>query len=301
MNMVELIEEYSWITGSHFSIEDSLYKTCFKAINLGFNCFQFFLGNPYSLNRKKLTQKDIDDTVRLCKDYNLAIYSHSPYIHNLCGKSTGNPKSDNPLPDSVYKNITSLEYELSILANFPGGGVVIHPGSYKDKEKGIQTIITSLNTINFPENSLLLLENCAGEGNKIPKTLENISAILQGIKSEKKRNVGICMDTAHIHGQGDYNFSIVSEVDRFFHDFDSIIGLSNLRLLHLNDSQVEFGSKKDRHASLGLGTIWGNDIDPLIKLLEYCKRYNIPTVLETPEIHVPILRNIDNQIKLMMN
>lgn len=295
--MVEIVKEYIWSCGCHMSLEKTLEMTLLKSVNLGFSNLQFFLGNPYSLNRKVLTDSDISKTLSLAKSFNMNIYSHSPYIHNLCGKSAGNPPSDNPLPDSVYKNIASLEYELSVLAKFPGGGVVIHPGSFKDKNIGIETICKAINTIKFPKNSLLLLENCAGEGNKIPKTLQDINSIISGIEIKNRKHIGVCIDTAHIHGQGDYNFSKISEIDRFFKDFTEIVGIEYFKLLHLNDSKVSLGSKKDRHESLGIGTIWGDDCSSLVHLLAKCVEHRINTILETPELHLPILKNIDLQIR----
>ena len=78
-------------------------------------------------------------------------------------------------------------------------------------------------------------------------------------------------------------------VDRMFHDFDNILGLENFTLLHLNDSIVPFGSKKDRHACLGDGTIWGENMKPLEYLLEKCKQNNIPMVLETPDSYKDLI------------
>jgi endonuclease IV len=75
--------------------------------------------------------------------------------------------------------------------------------------------------------------------------------------------------------------SIVTEITRFFEDFKNIIGLEYFKLLHLNDSEVPLGSKKDRHACLGKGQIWNSSFESLIYLLNTCKKYHIPMVLET--------------------
>jgi endonuclease IV len=70
-----------------------------------------------------------------------------------------------------------------------------------------------------------------------------------------------------------------------FHDFDKYIGLDKFNLLHLNDSQVEIGSKKDRHECLGYGNIWKEDSKSLKYLLTLCGEKNIPVILETPNVH----------------
>ena len=93
--------------------------------------------------------------------------------------------------------------------------------------------------------------------------------------------IGVCVDTAHIWGQGDYDLRKVEEVERLFQDFDEEIGIDNFKLLHLNDSSVELGSKKDRHAHIATGKIWSQDQKSLIWLLDKCTYYKIPIILET--------------------
>ena len=66
-----------------------------------------------------------------------------------------------------------------------------------------------------------------------------------------------------------------------FDEFDSIIGLSFLKLIHLNDSAVEFGSKIDRHAEIGTGFIWKNNLDSFIYLRKFASDNNIPLILES--------------------
>ena len=181
------------------------------------------------------------------------------------------------------KVIESLEYELSVLSNFDDlrNGVVVHPGAYPNRPAGLANISKSINKITFTENGKLLLENAAGQGNALATTFREIKTILDGVDDAKRGNVGVCVDTAHIWGVGDYDISQCSEVERMFEEFDDIIGLDNFTLLHLNDSEVPLGSRKDRHACLGTGYIWGESFDSLILLLDTCKAHGIPAVLET--------------------
>ena len=162
-------------------------------------------------------------------------------------------------------------------------GVVIHPGSYPDREDGHCAVAMTLNRINFPKNSFLLLENCAGEGNKLCRTFEEIRKVMDLLEPEKKKHVKVCVDTAHIWGQGDYDLSSIEGVDKMFEDFEKFLGIENFYLLHLNDSKVPLGSKKDSHACLGEGWIWKNSFKSLVYLLNKCKENQIPMVLETDE------------------
>ena len=91
---------------------------------------------------------------------------------------------------------------------------------------------------------MLLLENCAGEGNKLCKTFKELNNVIQGVSKDKRNHIGVCVDTAHIWGQGDYDISKIEEVDRMFAEFDNEIGMKYFKLLHLNDSEVKLGAKK---------------------------------------------------------
>jgi apurinic endonuclease APN1 len=245
---------------------------------------QFFLGNPQSFTRQKITQNDINNCKKLLKKFPTSVFSHFPYIANLNGSTKSLAwNGDNEVDDKLTALIKNLEYELSVLANFSEykSGVVIHPGSYPKRDIGLDTIAKTINYINFSENSKLLLENCAGEGNKMCKDFTEIKRVIDGVVSEKKQNIGVCVDTAHIYGSGIYNLSKCDEIDRLFYDFQNIIGMEYFSLIHLNDSEVCLGSKKDRHACLCSGCIWSKDYSSLIYLLNKAQENNIPVVMET--------------------
>ena len=84
----------------------------------------------------------------------------------------------------------------------------------------------------------------------------------------------------------------IDEIKRMFIEFDNESGMKNLTLIHLNDSEVPFGSKKDRHSVLGTGYIWGSDISSLVYLLNYCKENSIPMILETNCMSMNVLQQI---------
>jgi deoxyribonuclease-4 len=190
-----------------------------------------------------------------------------------------------------------------------GGGVVVHIGSCKDAEKGMFTISRTVETVleanskataplsrrlglpveEFRRTRKVILENAAGEGTKIGSNLDEIAQIIEGVKGEVRDQVKVCIDTAHIFGAGQYDFGNPAGVVQFFDDFDSKIGLDRLELFHLNDSRVEWGSRKDRHENLKKGFIFGDrrrdDLDGtegLKVLLEKAEELRIPLVGEPP-------------------
>lgn len=268
-----------------------LTNTLQYGANLGMYSIQMCFGSMKSYSRSKTNSNDIICAKKIQDLSGINVFSHLPYIMNLAGSSkqiawAGDKKQD----QQTLKVIKSIEYELDIFANFNThkytSGCVIHPGlldkSKKDKkilQKGIEAIAQTINKIKFPENSMLLLENCAGEGNKITKNIDELVSIYELIKC--KENIGICIDSCHAFASGEKNsnFGKVDDINNFLKEFDSKLGLDKLKLIHLNDSVEPFGSKKDRHEYIGHGKIWKDNLSVLSYFLD--KTRNIPTVLET--------------------
>ena len=270
-----------WKVGAHTQFLSNIHNTLKQSISYGMNVTQFFLGNPRSFKRHQANAQDIEKCKKLLKRFPMCVISHFPYIANFCGSVKQLAWSGNKQQDWKTQNIIdALEYELNILSNF-SGYVVIHPGNFKDRKVGLQNIAKSLNKVHYTKGSTLLLENAAGKGCSLATTFEEIKEIIDLIESKKQEFIGVCLDTAHICGYGEYDLSKCSEVSRMFEEFNKIIGIQHLKLLHLNDSVVPLGSKKDRHAMLGTGQIWGKSFDSLVLLLDICQKYNIPAVLET--------------------
>jgi deoxyribonuclease-4 len=277
-----LLNDYQ--IGAHKSFSGKIYDTVYDSINSGMYVTQFFMGNPYGFDRAKITTEDIQNTKRLIKSYPIDIFTHYPYVANLAGSKetlawNGDEKQDN----KTGYILKSLEYELSVLSNFPNNGVVIHPGNFKDRNRGLITISQSINKINFTENSKLVLENSAGQGTSLATTFQEIKTIIDNVDEYKRQNIGVCIDTCHTFAYGLYDLSITSQVEKMFNDFNAIIGLDKLSLVHLNDSKEKYGSKKDRHELLKHGYIWKHDDSSLKYLIQKCKQLNIPCILETQE------------------
>ena len=283
---MSFIENTNIQLGGHIGFSKKILPTIEEAIENNMKSFQFFLGNPKSFTRQKLSKDDIVKTYELASENNINVFSHYPYTASLNGSVASLAwNGDKEQDTKTSKILKELEYELNTLSQLsPINGVVIHPGSYKKTKDGLEAISKSINKINFSNNSKLLLENCAGEGTKLCKNFTDIATVLNGIDTSKKDNVGICIDTAHIHGSGIYDLSKINEIDKMFYEFDKYIGLKKFNLLHLNDSQVKLGSKKDRHECLCEGCIWKEDNKSLKYLLVKCAENKIPIILETSDV-----------------
>lgn len=276
------IIQQKYIIGSDTSFSKFIYNTLLESINKGMLTTQFFMGNPKSFSRSIISDDDIKKSNTLLKRFPLHIFTHFPYICNLSGDVNNLGWNNNNEVDLKLNNVLkNLEYELNTLSklNYISGGVVIHPGANKDRKNGLLSISKSINKLKFSQNSKLILEVCAGEGNKLCKNLSELKFILDNISPSLLSNIGICIDTCHIFASGEYDLRKKSEIDRLFNEFDDIIGMKYFSLIHLNDSQYDFGQCKDRHELLYNGFIWKKE--NLKYFLEYTKKYNIPLVLET--------------------
>lgn len=149
------------------------------------------------------------------------------------------------------------------LGSFKGGdrkgkGKKKEKGSLPESDPGLEAAVKSINNIEFPEGSMLLLENMTS-GTKLCKNFEEMQKIWSLIDESKKPNLGWCIDTAHIHGEGEFDLGTRDGVDRMFHKMDRLLGLENVKLFHINDSAVRLGSEVDKHQAMGTGYIW-NDL-----------------------------------------
>jgi len=136
---------------------------------------------------------------------------------------------------------------------------------------------------------MVLLETMAGKGTEIGSHFEELAEIISQIKLKEK--IGICLDTCHIFDGG---YDVVNHLDEVISDFDRIIGLNNLKVIHLNDSMNTLGSHKDRHACIGKGNI---GIEAINRIIHYPKLSHLPFILETPND----LKGHGEEIELLRN
>lgn len=139
-------------------------------------------------------------------------------------------------------------------------------------------------------NVIICLETMAGKGNEIGANFIEIKTIIDLIINKNK--IGVCLDTCHLNDSG----IDVSNPNKILVDFDKVVGLNYLKLVHINDSLNFIGSKKDRHANIGKGTI---GLEKLKKWVHNPILVSIPKFLETPYINdKPIYKD---EIKLLLD
>ncbi len=258
--------------GVHLSISGGLYKAIQKAEELKIGAVQIFLKNSNRWEAKQYSIEDIDSFLKarsIIKD--MAVFAHSGYLINLAG-----------IGDVKIKSLSALSDELHRAEQMQIDYLVLHPGSHGGRglESGIDSIADNLNTV-FEKNkkTKILLETTAGQGFSIGNRFEHIRTIID--KSSFPDRLGVCLDTCHIFAAG-YDISTQETYKKVFSDFDAIIGLENLALIHLNDSKKDCGSMVDRHEHIGKGYI---GTDGFRLLLNDAKLKNVPMILETPKFN----------------
>lgn len=268
--------------GCHLSISKGYENMGKETLEIEANTFQFFTRNPRGGKIKELNVEDINNLLELMKKNNFSkILAHAPYTTNLC--------SDKEDIREFAKNM--MKEDLERMEYLPGNMYNFHPGSHVGQgvEQGIEYIVKALNEVLIKNQSTtVLLETMAGKGTEIGRSFEELKTIIDKVSLKEK--LGVCLDTCHINDAG-YD---VSDIDKVLNEFDKIIGLKDLKAIHLNDSMNELGSHKDRHQKIGEGTIGITNFE---KIINHPVLKDLPFYLETPND----LTGYAKEIKLLRN
>lgn len=254
--------------GCHLSVSKGFLQMGKDAVKIGANTMQFFTRNPRGSKAKDIDEKDISAFLEFCKDNGISHFlAHAPYTLNPC---SSNPDTRQFACETMADDLKRLELLGECMYNF-------HPGSHTGQgaEVGIEQISDMLNSILTKEQSTtVLLETMAGKGSEIGKNFEELKEIIN--RTHLKEKLGVCLDTCHVHDGG---YDIVNNLDHVLEEFDSTVGLSYLKAIHLNDSMNPCGAHKDRHEKLGQGHI---GLDAFEKIINHPELRESPFYLETP-------------------
>ncbi len=287
--------------GTHTGLEKTLYQTVKKSIILGYYNIQIFLGSSFSPKRRVVDKKDIEETNLLLKRYRLNIFTHLPYVYNLAGSVKNNCLcwgENIDVNNYTQECLSSISYELEILdkLNCNSKGCVLHIGSVGklDVNEGLKKVAESINKIDFSNiknGAKLILETMVGRGGVLGRTFYELKKVYDMIEEDKKKYIGFCIDTCHIFAEGLYDLRKKENICLMFEDFDNVIGLDKLQLIHFNDSLTTFNSKQDKHARIGQGEIWSSK-EVLVYFINKLKEKRINSVLETVEDDYHIINKI---------
>ncbi|MED4966325.1 deoxyribonuclease IV [Heyndrickxia coagulans] len=259
--------------GSHVSMSGKkmLLASSEEAVSYGANTFMIYTGAPQNTRRKKIEDLNIEAGLAHMKEHGIEeIVVHAPYIINI-GNTTN--------PATFELGVRFLQSEIERTEAIGAKQIVLHPGAHvgAGPEKAIKKIIEGLNEVLVPgQTAQIALETMAGKGSECGRTFEELAEIIDGVKYNDK--LSICFDTCHTHDAG---YDVKNRFDEVLDEFDRIIGIGRLKVLHINDSKNEAGSHKDRHENIGFGHIGFEALDYIV---HHPALSDIPKILETPYV-----------------
>lgn len=264
--------------GAHISREKTIIKTMENIKNAGGNSLQIFVSNPRSTSLVNIENylTISSDIKKYLNENNFKLIIHSPYVINIASELKINKRTI-PIEECYW--IKLILHELIIADLIGSEGVVLHVGkfvkqSYKDgldnMKKSIEFILDNMIFKNL--NTKLIIETPAGQGTELLTDLNDFVDFHNSFSKEQQRYMGMCFDTAHTWALG-------YELDEAFKILFSKTNAKNFILIHLNNSLVSKGARKDRHAVMLNGTIPNSKMNNFISSL---KKYKPIIILETP-------------------
>jgi deoxyribonuclease-4 len=200
-----------------------------------------------------------------------ATIAHDSYLINLAS------------PDKTLRrrSIESFVQELERCEALGLTYLVSHPGNYiDDRASGIarnaDAIAEALERV--PGRTVLCMETTAGSGTAIGATFEELAALIDGVPKKHRRRMGVCVDTCHVYSAG---YDLVKSYDDVWKRFADTLGMSRLRVLHLNDSKTPFASRRDRHELIAEGSLGAK---PFRRIMNDERFAHVPKVIETPKL-----------------
>ncbi len=263
--------------GAHVSAAGGVENAPLNALTIGADAFALFVKNQRQWNAKALEVESInkfDENLKLANIKKEHILPHNSYLINL-----GHPDAE-----KRKKSINAFIDEIN-RANLLGLKMInFHPGSHLREISENECLENISNSINFiianTSDVKLVIENTAGQGSNLGYKLEHLAYLID--KTQNKQRIGVCIDTCHFFAGG-YDLRSKESYKKTMSEFDRLVGYKYLSGMHLNDSKNSLGVKKDRHESIGKGTI---GLEAFENIMRDENIDEIPLILETinPEI-----------------
>lgn len=261
------------LLGSHVSMsgKEMLLGSSKEALSYGANTFMIYTGAPQNTRRKAIADLNIMNGLLHMKEHGMTnIVVHAPYIINIANTEK---------PETFQLGVNFLQSEIERTAALEANQIVLHPGAHvgAGADAGIAKIIEGLNEVlsqDYPVQ--IALETMAGKGTECGRSFEELAKIIDGVTNNER--LSICFDTCHTHDAG---YNIVEDFDGVLNEFDKIIGVDRIKVLHINDSKNVRGARKDRHENIGFGHI---GFEALNYVVHHPQLKEIPKILETPYV-----------------
>jgi deoxyribonuclease-4 len=261
------------LIGAHVSNAGGLDRAVERGVQRGCEAIQIFNQSPRMWRPTAYTDDDFAEfREALSASPIQAVLIHAVYLIN-CATTDREMRK---------KSLASLTQSLRVGEGIGAVGVVLHPGSAKKDDVG-KAIVRAGKVIkqalDETDECPLHLEDTAGAGGTLGRSLEELAALLDAAGGGKR--LGVCLDSCHLFASG-YDVRTVTGLGEVLDEFDSVVGLERLGSLHANDSMVALGSNRDRHAIMGEGELGEKGCAVFLSEPRFDK---LPGVLETGRDH----------------
>ena len=265
--------------GAHISQDKTIIDTMNNIKKAGGNALQIFVSNPRSttLNNPEKYFNISKDVKKYIKDNDFKLVIHSPYVINIANEFKNNKRTI--LIEDCYW-VKLLIHELNIANSLGAEGVVLHVGksvklSYSQGLENMKKCLDYIVSIMIAKkiNTKIIIETPAGQGTELLTNLNDFVIFFNTFSEEQKKYLGICLDTAHTWALG---YDLEEAYNILFKNTANYINI-----IHLNNSLINKGERKDRHAVMLNGKIHNNYINNFILKL---KKHNTIIILETPSV-----------------
>jgi deoxyribonuclease-4 len=275
--------------GAHMMIAGGLHKAIAAGQDVGCDVVQVFTKSPQQWQARPLATEDI----QAFRDAQEAagipcVAAHDTYLINPAAAD----------PAVLERSRAAMVDELERAAALGIPALVMHLGARgtEPEEEALGRLVESVRRAleqTQSDGPALLLETTAGQGSCLGHRFEHLAFVLKALGHPER--LAVCLDTCHIFAAG-YDLRTAEAYQETMAEFDRVIGLNRVRLVHANDSKREMGSRVDRHAAIGAGEIGLEGFRTLVN----DPRINAPIVLETPKegdmdrVNLATLRSVAN-------
>lgn len=253
--------------GAHCS--GGVKKALDNAIEMGADVVQLFVQSPRTWRFPEHDPADLEAFRSKREEAGIPALVHALYLVNLAAPD-----------DAIYsKSVDTMRSTVDAACAIEADAVIFHVGSHLGAgfETGLERVVPALEQVldRCNERTWLLVENSAGAGGTIGRSIDELVAIVDALGHHER--LGVCLDSCHLFVSGvDVTDPVV--MSALLADVDARIGLDRLRALHANDAKAPLGSNRDRHDDIGDGLI-GEGLGVFLAQPEV---QDLPVVLEVP-------------------
>ncbi len=255
--------------GAHEGIAGGVSTAFARAEADGADCVQIFTRNARGWAAKPLEADEVARFRGEARRTGFPVAAHSSYLINCCA----------PDRDIRTRSWHALADELGRCEQLGIPALIFHPGSHADVAEGTKLVADAMTRAleEVPGKARLLVETTAGQGNSLGWRFEQVAAIRDAVPRTARRRTAVCVDTCHVFAAG-YDLTTEEGYERTIEELDRVVGLSNVRAFHLNDSKKPLGCRVDRHEHIGEGAM---GLAPFRRLVNDARFTETPGFVET--------------------